>query len=270
LPQQTYGISKTKIRQIAIQEIMKLDDKAKLIDKYITGKLEDTELWEFRVKLEQDAELAQEVALRKDIYNAISNKEKMELLQTLNSLETNSRTRRFRINIYSSKVQAIAASITVLMIIGAGFLSNYIGSNNTSNLNIYTEYFVDEGSLLATRSNAETSNALVKTGIKFYNNGKYQQAISLFESYPENIIARLYSGFSYMNLKKFDLAESQFKYILNQGDNIFIDQAEWNLGLSYLGDNQTEQATKIFTKIAEGNGAYSAQANNITKKLKNK
>ncbi len=76
MPQQTYGISKTKIRQIAIQEIMKLDDKAKLIDKYITGKLEDTELWEFRVKLEQDAELAQEVALRKDIYNAISNKEK--------------------------------------------------------------------------------------------------------------------------------------------------------------------------------------------------
>jgi len=249
---------------------MKQDDKAKLIDKYITGKLEDTELWEFRVKLEQDAELAQEVALRKEIYKAIGNDKKMELLQTLNSFESTTHTRHFRINIYSRQVQALAASIIVLLIIGAGFLTNYLGSNDASNLNIYTEYFVDEGSLLATRSNAETSNALVKTGINLYNNGQYDQAISLFDAYPENIIARLYSGFSYMNLKKFDIAEGQFKFILNHGDNIFIDQAEWNLGLSYLGDNKTEQATSIFTKIASENGAYSAQANNIIKKLKNK
>ncbi len=270
MPQQTYGIGETKVRQIAKHRDMKQDDKAKLIDKYITGKLEDTELWEFRIKLEQDAELAQEVALRKEIYKAISNDNKMELLKTLNGMEANSRTHRFRINMYSRQVQALAASIIVLMIIGAGFLTNYLGSNDASNLNIYTEYFVDEGSLLATRSNAETSNALIKTGIKFYNNGKYHQAISLFDSYPENIIAKLYNGFSYMNLEKFDIAESQFKYILNQGDNIFIDQAEWNLGLSYLGNNKTEQATNIFTKIASENGAYSAQANNIIKKLENR
>ena len=249
---------------------MKQDDKSKLIDKFITGKLEDTELWEFKINLENNEELAHEVELRKEIYNTINNERKMELMKTLVSIRTNKQKRRFKINIYSRQVQALAASIIVLMMIGAGVLTNYIGNSDVSNYNIYTEYFIDEGSLLTTRSNAETSNALVKSGIRLYNNEMYQQAISLFDSNPENVIARLYSGFSYMNLKQFDMAENQFKYILNQGDNIFIDQAEWNLGLSYLADNKTDQASTIFAKIASENGAYSTQATNIIKELKNK
>lgn len=249
---------------------MKQDDKTNLIERYITGKLEDTELWEFKINLEKDEEFAREVELYKEIYSAISNEKKMELMKTLASLKTNKQKRQFKINIYSRQVQALAASIIVLMMIGAGLLTNYVGNNDVSNYNVYTEYFIDEGSLLTTRSNAETSNAIVKSGIKLYNNGKYQQAISLFDSNPENVIARLYSGFSYMNLKEFDMAENQFKYILDQGDNIFIDQAEWNLGLSYLADEKTEQASTIFAKIASEDGAYSQQATNIIMKLKNR
>ncbi len=248
---------------------MKKDDKAKLIDKYIIGKLEDTELWEFKINLEHDAELVREVELRKEIYSAISNEKKMDLMKTLNSIKTSQQKRQFRINIYSRQVQALAASIIVLMMIGAGFLNNYLENRNLSNYNVYTEYFVDEGSLLSTRSNAETSNALVKSGIKLYNDEKFQQAISLFESNPENLIARLYTGFSYMNLEQFEMAENQFNYILNQSDNIFIDQAQWNLGLSYLAGNKIEQAGTIFAKIASENGAYNDQATDIIKELKN-
>ena len=248
---------------------MKQEDRANLIDKYITGKLEDTELWEFKINLDKDEELAREVELHKEIYSAISNTKKMELMNTLASIEATEQKHQFRINIYSRQVQALAASIIVLMMIGAGLLTNYMGNNNESHYNLYTEYFVDEGSLLTIRSNAETSNALVKSGINLYNNEEYKQAISLFASNPENVIARLYSGFSYMNLEEFDMAENQFKYILNHGDNIFIDQAEWNLGLSYLANSKTEQASSIFDKIASEDGAYSAQATNIIKKLKN-
>lgn len=249
---------------------MKQEEKTNLIERYITGKLEDTELWEFKINLENDEELAREVEIYREMYSTISNDKKMELLKTLTSFNTNKQKRQFKINIYSRQVQALAASIIVLMMIGAGLLINYIGNSDVSNYNVYTEYFIDEGSLLTTRSNAETTNALVKSGIKLYNNGKYEQTISLFDSNPDNVIARLYSGFSYMNLKQFDMAENQFKYIINHGDNIFIDQAEWNLGLSYLADEKTEQAKTIFAKIASEDGAYSQQATNIIMKLKNR
>ncbi len=249
---------------------MNKNDKTILIDRYISGKLEDTELWEFKTNIENDASLAHEVKLRREIYGTIGNDKKMELLETLNSIKTRTHTRRFKINIHSRQIQAFAASVIVLMIIGAGLISNYTGNNGNVNYNVYTEYFIDEGSLLTTRSDANSSNSVVESGVLLYDKNEFSEAISLFKSTPENVIARLYCGFSYMKLEEFDMAEKQFEYIINHNDNIFIDQAEWNLGLSYLANNKTEQADVIFTKIASENGAYGKQAANIRKELENK
>jgi len=248
---------------------MKKNSKTILIDKYITGKLEDTELWEFKADMEKDADLAREVKLRREIYNTISNKKKMQLMITLKNMKAKKQKHIFSINIYSRQVQAIAASIIILMIVGASLLTNQLGNNYNSNYNIYSEYFIDEGSLISTRSDKTSDNSSVETGIRMYDNEQYTKAISLLNSNPENVTARLYSGLSYMKLEMYDNAETQFIYILNHNDNIFIDQAEWNLGLSYLANNKTEQATVVFAKIASYDGAYSARADEIIKKLEN-
>ncbi len=248
---------------------MKKNSKTILIDKYITGKLEDTELWEFKADMEKDADLAREVKLRREIYNTISNKKKMQLMITLKNMKAKKQKHIFSINIYSRQVQAIAASIIILMIVGASLLTNQLGNNYNSNYNIYSEYFIDEGSLISTRSDKTSDNSSVETGIRMYDNEQYTKAISLLNSNPENVTARLYSGLSYMKLEMYDNAETQFIYILNHNDNIFIDQAEWNLGLSYLANNKSEQATEVFAKIASDDGAYSARADEIIKKLEN-
>ncbi len=248
---------------------MTKSDKTLLIDSYITGKLEDTELWEFKRSIEQDQSLAREVELRRELYSLIKNDKKMALMKTVSEISANQQTRKFKINIYSRQLQALAASVIVLMIIGAGLLSNYMGNSNMSNYDIYTEYFIDEGSLLSTRSGIENSSS-VESGVLMYSSNKYAEAISLFDENPDNLIARLYSGFSYMKLEQFDMAEKQFEYIIKNSDNIFIDQAEWNLGLSCLANNKTEQAGSIFTMISSGNGAYSSQATDIIKELENK
>ncbi len=248
---------------------MRDNNKTILIDKYITGKLEDTELWEFKIEIEKNAAFAREVKLRKEMYDAIGDDKKMELLKTLNNLKVRKQKRIFNINIYSRQVQSIAASLIVLMIVGAGLLSNYSDNNKNFNYNIYTENFVDEGSLISTRSDVKSDNSLVESGIRMYDNKQYAEAISLLDANPENVTARLYSGLAYMKLELFDNAEKQFIYIIDHKDNIFIDQAEWNLGLSYLANNKTDQATSVFTKIASENGAYSTKASVIIKKLKN-
>ncbi len=247
---------------------MEKKDRTILIDKFVTGKLEDTELWEFKADMENDAELAKEVKLRKEIFETISNTKKIELLQTLNNINTKKKNKTFKINIYSRQIQAIAASIIVLMAIGAGLLSNQIG--NDLNSNIYNEYFVDEGSLITTRSDHQSDNSIVLEGIRLYDNHEYQMALELLESNPENITARLYTGLTYMKLEMYNNAEEQFNYIINHKDNIFIDQAEWNLGLSYLANEKTEKATEIFAKVSSEDGAYSKRAGDIIKKLENK
>lgn len=241
-----------------------------LIDKYITGKLKDNYLREFNIRLETDAGFAREVKLRKEIYDTIGNDKKMALLKTLNNIKLRKATNIFRINIYSRQVQAFAASIVVFMIVGASLLTNYIGNVQVSNFDIYNSHFIEEGSIISTRSEAKVNNSLVEEGIRLYSNEKYTEAVTMFDSNPENIVARLYTGFSYMKLEQFDKAEKQFKYIINHSDNIFIDQAEWNLGLSYLANNKTNQASEVFAKIAAENGAYSAPASDIIKKLENK
>lgn len=242
-----------------------------LIDDYISGRLDDVGYLEFQSRIKTDARFAREVKLRKEIYSTIGNDNKMALLKTLNNIRIKKSNRILKINIFSKQLQAFAASIIVLIIVGAALLSNHIiDSSQLSNIEIYNSYLVEEGSLLSTRSDVSKSNTLVKTGISLYNDRKYSEVITLFNSYPENIIARLYTGFSYMKLEQFNMAEKQFKYIINHSDNIFIDQAEWNLGLSYLANNKTKQASIIFAKIATEDGAYNAPAKDIIKELKNK
>jgi len=246
---------------------MKEYNRTILIDKYITGKLEDTELWEFKLDMENDAELKKEVQLRKEIYNTISNSEKIELLKTIQNINTKKERRTLKINIYSRQVQAIAASIIILISIGTGILTNQVGSDLNSEL--YTEYCIDEGSLITTRSDKPVDNSAVVDGIKLYDSQEYEKALALLEANPDNVTARLYSGLAYMKLEMFNKAVDQFNYILNHNDNIFIDQAEWNLGLSYLASDKTNKASEIFAKIAAEDGAYSNRASEIIKKLEN-
>lgn len=267
MSQKTYRYSRKEFKKESILLAMEKENKTILIDKYITGKLEDTELWEFKANMENDAELAKEVKLRKEIYETISNSKKIELLQTLNDINSKKKRKTLKINIYSRQIQAIAASIIVLMVIGAGLLSDQLGQDLNSN--IYSEYFVDEGSLITTRSDDRSDNSTVLDGIKMYDNQEYEKALSLLETNTENITARLYTGLTYMKLEMYNKAEDQFNYIINHKDNIFIDQAEWNLGLSYLANNKTDKATTIFAKIANEDSAYSKRASEIIKKLEN-
>ncbi len=246
---------------------MKEYNKTILIDKYITGKLEDTELWEFKADLEKDPELAREVKMRQEIYHTISNRDKMEFMNALTDLSVSNKGTTRRFSIYSSQVQAIAAAVVILLTIGAAVLTNHLNEPNLNSL-IYNEYFIDEGSLLTTRSGVETTDA-VEQGIRYYENNEFDKALSLLKEDPENVTARLYTGLSYMKLNNYDKAEQQFKYILDHNDNIFIDQAEWNLGLSYLANNKTNEANKIFSRIASEDGAYSKKADEIIKQLKN-
>jgi len=84
----------------------------------------------------------------------------------------------------------------------------------------------------------------------------------------ENSIAsRLYTGYCYKMLGQFDAAEKEFKYIINNNNNLFIDQAEWSLASVYLESGNINDAKSIYKDIANKNGSYKKKARKILEEL---
>lgn len=244
---------------------MKKNDKSLLIDKFVTGKLEDTELWEFKANMDKDPDLAEEVKLRKEIFDAIKDDEKVAFVKTLQNINRERQTAHKKISLTRWQLQSIAAAIIVLVVLGTGIFTGFFSSDK--NMNLYSEYFIEEGNLLATRTISGITKDEVKSGIHYYEDQKYDKALSVFNEMPNNLIARLYSGFTYMKTEEFAKAEQQFNYIIDHGDNIFIDQAEWNIGLAYLAQDKIDKAKMMFTNISKRNSTYRDDATNILKEI---
>jgi tetratricopeptide (TPR) repeat protein len=245
---------------------MKELNKDNQIDRYVTGKLEDAELWEFQHEMENDPKLAEEVKLRAEIYRALTDTQKIKLRENLKALRKENKSGlRF---LQSWKVRAIAASIAVLLLVGAGFTTSIF--RTTDNQDLYAAYFNPESSLLSVRSGSASDNTSLNLGMLSYDQGQYDESIEIFKSIPDNIVARLYCGLAYMNVKNYKAAIDEFNHVLSHGDNLFTDQAEWNIGLSYLADNKIDEAKKTFASIAGEKGAYQQRASDLLKELKNR
>lgn len=239
---------------------MKTDYRTSLIDDYLTGELDDRRLSEFDNTLKMDSNFAMEVELQMEIFEAIRDERKMLLRNTLSELRKKE-SRKFFINLHSWKVQAAAASIAVLLLIGGGLTIN-LSTTTPTNESLFSEYFNPESALLTVRSNSG-SYTTIEQGMLLYVQEDFEQAIITFSKEPENIIGILYTGFSYMKTNEYAKAEAQFLSIIQMNDNLFVDQAEWNLGLCYLVSGKEIEATKIFSKIAEGTTVYNSKASKL-------
>lgn len=245
---------------------MKELNKDDQIDRYVTGKLEDAELWEFRHEMDNNPKLAEEVNLRAEIYQSLADTQKIKFRENLKSLRNEKKSAvRF---IHSWKVRAVAASIAVVLLVGAGLTTSLFKTQD--NQELYASYFNPESSLLSVRSGTVSDNTSLNLGMLSYDQGQYDESIEIFKSIPDNVVARLYCGLAYMNVKNYKAAIDEFNHVLAHGDNLFTDQAEWNIGLSYLADNKIDEAKKTFTSIAGEKGAYQQKASDLLNELKNR
>jgi tetratricopeptide (TPR) repeat protein len=92
----------------------------------------------------------------------------------------------------------------------------------------------------------------------------------MFDMEPGNLLGKLYSGISYMELNDFEKAMGYFNFIIQHKDNLFIDQSEWYLSLCYLKTNRMEEASRLLDKIANERGVFKTKAQMLLNELKNK
>lgn len=231
-------------------------------EKYIKGELEEGDLWEFKKSLEVDASLAEEFLLYKTTYGPHANK-KHQLMNELNDIRQK-HTNGKQIRVGWRRVSAIAAGLVILVGIGIGLIKM---QHDSSNQALYEQFFVAESASFNVRSATNSLEQPVLDGMQFYELHNYDAAIEMFEKAPNNLMGKLYSGLSMMELGEFEKAATKFEAIIKHNDNLFVDQAEWYQSLCQLRLGNRNNAIESFRKIAEDNGVYKTKAIKILKEL---
>lgn len=82
----------------------------------------------------------------------------------------------------------------------------------------------------------------------------------VLETYPDDINALFYSGFSYFNLGEFELANSFFTKSLQNPIANFDEESYWYLGLCFEKMGRISAAKEIFLEISQSSSYYAKEA----------
>ncbi len=165
----------------------------------------------------------------------------------------------------------IAATIVLMMIPLAGYF--YLQENKTGDL--YQAHFAeyDDPGLFAMRdSNSQQMDAVLVSGIDYYNDKEYIKAIPYFEQYleshPEDERISFHLGLSFMYAGRMDDAKTGLRKIVLEGGTPYLLDAKWYLSLVHIKQGELEQATALLEEMKAGTDPYySKKAISLLKEL---
>lgn len=107
-------------------------------------------------------------------------------------------------------------------------------------------------------SNAEIDNDMYESADKQYVMSNYVKAIAAFKKYLQNfpkglhaLQAHFYLAQSYENQDKFDKTSKHYKYVVEQPQNEFTEQALSRLAQFYLNNNRWEDAFPVLLELED-------------------
>jgi len=238
------------------------------IEQYLANEMAPSERAAFRKELQSNQGLANELKLSQSIDAAILRDDIIDLRQKLISANSSFHTDKAEvpvIRMYARKFWYAAASLLVLCAVAATlFLQT---SRNVSNDALFTQYYNAENIVDQTRGDQNILEAVIK-----FQEKDFASASVLFKNILEkdnsNIAVWFYYGISNIETKNYDSSIKAFSTIIKQDDNLYIEHAEWYLGLCYLKNNQKDKAIDQFMVVASNPDNFHRQeAKNILEKL---
>jgi hypothetical protein len=244
------------------------------IEEYINNELEESLVSSFEEELLNNEGLAAEVRLSREINDAIGEKDIMALRESLKEIkasedESESRQLHGIIPLKLRKAMWYAAVASVILVLG---LNITFQNQSISPTALYNEYYQRvDGNPGITRSISLPEERLISQALLDMNNKEYDKALeqlnNILAKDAQSAVGNFYTGAIYQQKEQFDKAVQYYTSVIKQGDNLFIDQSEWYIGLCYLNRNEKEKAIRQFRKISWKGGYYQQQSNEILKKL---
>jgi tetratricopeptide (TPR) repeat protein len=91
---------------------------------------------------------------------------------------------------------------------------------------------------------------------------------NILDSDKSNIAVWFYYGISNIETQNYENSIKAFNTIIDQNDNLYIEHAEWYLGLCYLKSNQKDKAIDQFVVVASNpDNFHQKEAKSILEKL---
>lgn len=241
------------------------------IDKYIYDELDEMELVSFENELVSNPDLTAEVEMFKEIDIAVREKDVIDLRSHLQDIGKNiageKKQRSIKLPSIRYTIASIAASLVLILSV-AGILSR----QSVPEHELYSSYYEPYQTSGIMRSGNTTMDNTLTAALQKLNAQEYESALALFQqvvAYDEkNPVGHFYSGVSYQEIGRFTKAIDEYNLVIKDKDNLFIEQAEWYIGLCYLQTRERKKAYKQLERIAKSDSYYNKKAAAIIRRLK--
>jgi hypothetical protein len=249
--------------------------KMEAIDQYLNDELDDEKLASFEAELAGNPDLETELILVGEIDKAIGETDIMNLRATLGAIskeinreEKQKRSFAARINSPRVAIATIAASLVLILSI-AGLINKNSSSSDTE---LYARYYQPYETTGIFRSGDALIDSKLTKALHQFNDQDYHTAINLFGQVlkidPNNPVSNFYSGIAYQETGQTERALISYQNVIKNRDNLFIEQAQWYIGLCYLQNENRKKAYRQFSKIAASDSYYQEKASAVLRKIK--
>lgn len=240
------------------------------VEQYLSGEMLPAERENFEREVSSNPGLAAELRLSRTIDDALLRDDIIDFRKKLLvAYRENKKEQRVVpvVRLHTRKFWYAAASIILLAALGSTLYFSVPAGNSSDSL--FKQYYSSENLIDVTR--AGDAN-IVEAVIKFQEKD-YQLAGHLFQKILEkdnsNIACWFYFGISSIETENFDQAEKAFNHIIANHENLYVEHAEWYLGLSYLKSNQLAKAISQFENISRNaDNVHRNDAKRVVEKLK--
>lgn len=247
---------------------MKTNDFSYFIERYISSEMGvDEKVW-FEKELDGNLDLKKELVLRQKAESIIKSSDIMDLRAKLKSIEKSRESVKTVPKTVRPRLAKYAATVGGVLIISSVLL---ISNRDLNKEALYNKYYSPYESVSATRSLTPVASSLYSEAINYYNNEDYKKAAESLEALLSNDQGNMEYRFqlanSYMGMESYPEAGNSYLKVIADDNNLFIEDAQWYLGLCYVMTDDNEKAIKQMNLIAASESRYKKEAKKILRKI---
>jgi len=239
------------------------------VERYLSDEMVEEEKDLFRKDLFTNPELSRELKFSRSIDAALRQDDIIDLRMKLRAAQKEGQAVKPEVSVIRLHVKKFwyaAASIILLASLGSALFFGMPGTS--SNERLFESYYNPDNLLSVTRSGDAN---IVEAVLKFQEKD-YLVASRLFKQIlatdKSNYAGWFYYGITCIETESFDQAEEAFHTIIAENQNLYVEHAEWYLGLCYLKSNNIEKARVQLSLVASnGDNIHREDARQILEKL---
>ena len=229
------------------------------IDRYVSGEMVEKERDLFEQRMREHAELAQQVHLHRDMLLGMEYYFMQQLKEQLALSDQQKKSFNWPLFL---KIAAV-----VLLVAGLGGAAYYYAQRSAEPDQLFLAYFEAYPNTLALTNRSEASPGEIASAMRDYEQGNFSQAAAALDKALSSVEITddqrtalvFYRGVANLQLGNVRQARADLAEVI-QSDTLLAEPATWYTGLSYLRDENTAEAKRIFEQLREAQGEYAEQA----------